>query len=323
MNLRNIFLATALALAGLPACGKSSAEEYRFQASAEVKNLPEKAQTQISSELKKLFGTPEKPLAFKSTDLDSGLDQGKVERGTKFYKVQCIHCHGTTGDGNGPTAAFLNPRPRDYRKGIFKFTSTSPGAKPTHSDLMQIVRDGVHYTAMPSFKLYPEADVEAVVEYVKLLAMRGESEIRLAAEYEANEELTDESIQDSVNSVFSSWKEASSKVVTPTAPRTTADAASLARGKELFEGGLASCASCHGVDGRGIDDGKKDEWQFPTRPANLTKGVYRGGARPVDIYRRIHSGIKGSPMSSFGAQLSSEQIWDIVNYVYTLAPSGS
>lgn len=323
MKLRNTFLATALALAGLSACGKSSAEEYRFRSGPEVKKLADKGQALISAKLAEFFRTPDHPLAFKSTDLDSGLDQGKVERGAKFYKIQCIHCHGTTGDGNGPTSSFLYPRPRDYRKGVFKFKSTASGEKPTRDDLMRIVNNGVHYTAMPSFKLYDPLDVDAVVEYVMLLSMRGELEIRLASEFEANgDELTEETIKDSATAVFESWKNASSKVISPATPRPAADAASIARGKELFQGQAASCASCHGVDGKGIDDGKKDAWDFPTRPADLTRGIYRGGGRPIDIYRRIHSGINGSPMSAFGNQLSSEQIWDIVNYVYTLAPSG-
>ena len=36
-------------------------------------------------------------------------------------------CHGSSGAGDGPTAAFLYPRPRDYRRGLFKFTSTAQG----------------------------------------------------------------------------------------------------------------------------------------------------------------------------------------------------
>ena len=37
------------------------------------------------------------------------------------------------GAGDGPTAPFLYPTPRDYRKGIFKFTST-PSGKPPHRE---------------------------------------------------------------------------------------------------------------------------------------------------------------------------------------------
>ena len=44
--------------------------------------------------------------------------------GYALYRLHCLHCHGVSGAGDGPTAPFLYPRPRDYRKGLFKFTST-------------------------------------------------------------------------------------------------------------------------------------------------------------------------------------------------------
>ncbi len=35
------------------------------------------------------------------------------EAGTAFYRETCIPCHGATGRGDGPTAASLDPKPRD------------------------------------------------------------------------------------------------------------------------------------------------------------------------------------------------------------------
>ena len=57
-----------------------------------------------------------------------GRDEQGNPRG--LYREHCAHCHGITGDGVGPTATFLNPYPRDYRKGQFKFKSTPVGQKP-------------------------------------------------------------------------------------------------------------------------------------------------------------------------------------------------
>jgi mono/diheme cytochrome c family protein len=54
------------------------------------------------------------------------------------------------------------------------------------------------------------------------------------------------------------------------------------------------------------------------KPRNLTTGVFRGGRRPIDIYRRIHTGIKGTPMPGAGKSLTDEQIWDVVNYVLSI-----
>ena len=70
-----------------------------------------------------------------------GLNRAKVQtasgpvwsdqhgRARGIYRQQCGHCHGTTGDGDGPTAALLNPYPRDYRRGLFKFKSTERAAQ--------------------------------------------------------------------------------------------------------------------------------------------------------------------------------------------------
>src|SRR5262249_25106475 len=36
--------------------------------------------------------------------------------GYGVYRRNCLHCHGVSGAGDGPTAPFLYPTPRDYRK---------------------------------------------------------------------------------------------------------------------------------------------------------------------------------------------------------------
>ena len=96
-----------------------------------------------------------------------------------LYREHCVHCHGITGDGAGPTSAFLNPYPRDYRRGLYKFKSTQRAAEPTTDDLMRTLTDGLQGSYMPSFKLLPEVDRRALVEYVKYLSMRGEMELTL------------------------------------------------------------------------------------------------------------------------------------------------
>ena len=65
--------------------------------------------------------------------------------------------------------------------------------------------------------------------------------------------------------------------------------------------------------------GLHDTWGNPLQPRNLTLGQYRGGRRPVDVFRRIYAGIKGTPMPGFGrTALKDEEIWDVVNYVMSL-----
>ena len=64
--------------------------------------------------------------------------------------------------------------------------------------------------------------------------------------------------------------------------------------------------------------GLHDEWGNPLKPRNLTLGQYRGGRRPIDLFRRMYAGIKGTPMPKFGGALKDAEIWDIVNYVMSL-----
>jgi mono/diheme cytochrome c family protein len=61
-----------------------------------------------------------------------------------------------------------------------------------------------------------------------------------------------------------------------------------------------------------------DDWGTIGRPADLTTGVYRGGRRPIDLYWRIHSGINGSNMPGSASNLSSKDLWDIVNFLEVL-----
>src|SRR5439155_23515620 len=120
----------------------------------------------------------------------SGLDEKKLRlaagpaddpQGRGLFRKHCVHCHGISGDGNGPTARFLNPFPRDFRRGIFKFKSTAPTeAMPTREDLQRTIREGANGTAMPSFKVLLRGDeIEALAEYVMYLSMRGRVELGL------------------------------------------------------------------------------------------------------------------------------------------------
>jgi mono/diheme cytochrome c family protein len=54
-------------------------------------------------------------------------------------------------------------------------------------------------------------------------------------------------------------------------------------------------------------------------PRDLTRGQYRGGRRPIDVFRRLYAGIKGTPMPAFGgSSFTDEELWHLVNYVMAL-----
>ena len=101
---------------------------------------------------------------------------GQVARGKQVYERRCVGCHGVKGDGNGPAATFLDPRPRDFTLGAFKFRTTPSGSLPTDGDLYRTLSRGVRWTAMPTWHEIPEKDRIAVIAFIKTLSPRWKEE---------------------------------------------------------------------------------------------------------------------------------------------------
>lgn len=258
-----------------------------------------------------------------SVTLQAKIAPAKLARGQQVYLMNCALCHGVTGDGQGVAAAYLEPKPRDYRAGVFKFTSTPYGSKPRRSDLMRTIRAGAKGTSMPAFRFLAQEDLEAVIDYVIMLSHRGEIESAVISElvnYGPDEQLDSVVIEDLAMDVAATWDSAAAQVVMPISPRPAFDEASIRLGMAAFlQQGAAGCAKCHGADGRGHtqDNVGRDTWGNAVKAADLTAGMLHGGRRPIDIYRRIYSGINGTPMPAFASALSEEPdtIWHLVHFV--------
>jgi hypothetical protein len=69
---------------------------------------------------------------------------GNAKHGKALYQRYCIFCHGAQGDGNGDSAPYLDPKPRDFTKATFKCRSTPSGDLPLDSDLYDTITRGVH-----------------------------------------------------------------------------------------------------------------------------------------------------------------------------------
>lgn len=196
---------------------------------------------------------------------DSATDQEQlVKGGYALYRRNCLHCHGVSGDGHGPTAEFLWPKPRDFRPGIYKFTSTSGGSKPTREDLRRSIARGVANSSMPAFEaLMTPQQIEQVIDYVIFLSLRGQVEqglvltaSTLGSEEEAETFVEDYEldIEDIVLGVQSQWEQAGEMVTDPPVSRVEPTRESLQRGLALYRGHTPEklqCASCHGDQGYG------------------------------------------------------------------------
>lgn len=354
-----------LLLAGLTGCGS---EPPRFRLNLEGVNPSDVTHEQkqvLVNALHGLFGGPNDPYPDSAETQEAyGLDASLIElaagppggdelgRQRGLFREHCSHCHGISGDGAGPTARFLNPYPRDYRQGIFKFTSTKAGMKPSLDDLKRTLRHGIPGTAMPSFVLLPDDELNSLVEYVKYLSIRGQTEQLLySLLVDQDEEITPDLARENMEIFVDQWaqaNEASSKLIPDEPPKTEtpeAKAELIAQGGKLFQDQKrAQCVKCHGPTALG-DGGQVlyDVWNEPKKnltpaqvaerftlpiqqiyPRNLRLGIYRGGRRPVDIYRRIAAGIKGTPMPAAGPSpgnpgvLKPEEIWSLVEFVMSL-----
>ena len=295
-----------------------------FTASEETSQLRDELRIAIRDQLPEYVGSWKNPVLLIN---DGSVASKELKLGQAVYHKRCVQCHGVNGDGNGPVGKSMYPKPRDYRKGIFKFTSTPYGAKPQRDDLVRTVRNGVRGTSMPAFKLLPENEIQAVVEYVLALTNRGELENQMYQLADFDEEVDPEIVSDELVPIIKQrWKQAQGSQVVPytSEPNFTLD--HVQRGKEAFLS--KGCSKCHGDDGRGqtpdnLAGNLKDSWGEVTRAADLTSGMLHGGQRPIDIYRRIYSGINGTPMPSFANAFQNEPdtIWDLVAYVLHLSNS--
>ena len=215
-------------------------------------------------------------------------DPERARRGQAVFERFCISCHGAHGDGRGYSAQWLDPAPRDFTGGIFKWRSTPSGTLPTEGDLVRTVSRGLSHTNMPSWAPLGGRAVRDVVEYVKTFSPR--------------------------------WQRESPGEPIKIPPAPPEDEASRRRGAELFT--QMGCFSCHGEKGKG--DGPSmptllDDWGHKIVPYDFTGGTsLKCGDRPEDIYRVFMTGLTGSPMPSYDGQLSPDDAWHLVHFLQTL-----
>jgi mono/diheme cytochrome c family protein len=91
--------------------------------------------------------------------LPNGL-KGDAKRGGVFYLANCATCHGTRGDGAGPRAYFINPKPRN-------FIEDASRARLNRVALYAAVSDGRNGSEMPAWKqVSTPQQIADVAEYV-------------------------------------------------------------------------------------------------------------------------------------------------------------
>lgn len=304
--------------------------------------------------LKDWFGTvdqPKIPEALKAapynelfSEANLKLAAGEPGKPGLWSLQQCASCHGLSGQGRGPVAASQNPYPRDFRVGWFKYKSTPRSAKPVRADLVRVLKEGLSGTQMPIFDKLNDSDLNALVDYVVFLSIRGEFERAVLQDAAMDNGAEKDEL---LTAIADRWVDAADAVEDfelPSFPLVGSEteenkaelAASIEKGKQLFVGQVAACAQCHGESGNGAgtklpdyDDWTK-EWTAKIslnpdnldeiaplmalggmkpqhlKPRNIVEGHLRGGRKPIDIYKRIRYGIAGSPMPAASIAASEQ-----------------
>lgn len=342
---RGALLATGIAFTLLAGCAEPVATSYRHQ--EQLKSIPDKHQKEIKEILVRNFGSPVDPrwqspaVAADPPKEDetpkppvwaSKVDARKLMHGAMVFQQRCVGCHGETGDGAGPAAEFLDPKPRDYRQGKFKFISTPRGSKPRRGDIERVIRRGAKGTSMPAFNFMSDEDMDAVIDYVTALSYRGELELALISfakdELEEADSFDPAYVAELMTAIDANWQSASDQLVTPVTVMPKVTPETIASGAKIFVSN--ACAQCHGKEGRGgrsLGSDRqipKDDWGQVAYAADLTSGMLHGGRRPIDIYRRIYAGINGSPMPGFADTFKEDpdKIWHLVHFVTHLSDGG-
>ncbi|MGD2071307.1 MAG: c-type cytochrome, partial [Gemmatimonadota bacterium] len=233
-------------------------------------------------------------LAPRATEAQEGGDE--LARGEEVYVQWCAGCHGVDGTGDGPGAARMLPRPRDFTRALYQVRTTPSGGLPTDEDILHVIDVGMPGTAMPGWEdLLSRGERDALVAYVKSL------------------------------SPFFANSDAPEPVDFGSPPRVTDEV--IAEGDSLYQ--EIECWRCHGQAGRG--DGTsaptlEDDAGFPIWAADLTENWHFNGCGTVeDIFRRLWTGMDGTPMPTFtdmidAGIITEEQLWSVAHYVRSLSP---
>lgn len=260
------------------------------------------------------------------SDSQKSVRTSLIEKGRVAYGNYCIGCHGVEGDGKGEAAVFLNPKPRDFQRAGYKFSSTRAGLLPTNDDLRRTILGGLKGSAMPAYPLLPRRTVDALIAYVKSFSPK--------------------------------WEQRRPASVIPIVDdpyRADADKTeAIARGAVVYHG-FATCWTCHPSyvvaskinehlgtmentprdrfrDGLFESVGTPNAENETIYPPDFKRDFLRAGADVSILYRSIAAGITGTTMPTWADSIDlpstkdpsqplvqPADLWALAYYVQDLA----
>jgi mono/diheme cytochrome c family protein len=266
-------------------------------------------------------------------------EEKDVERGRALYLEYCARCHGQAGVGDGPDAAPLEVRPKDFRHGDFL---------STHADdeLISRIRNGL--PLLPSLHVTPTTpDTEALYGFLRNLpSIRWSLVDSGRATYSLScspchgpyghgdgfalgdgtygpRDLSDPAFQRNTSDpdleiLVRHAKPGMRALDPPVAPEQGVPLRSFVRllspGYELY---YRYCVSCHGPHG------SAGEKQAGRRPRIIfDERYFEKNPYPDQVRERIWHMLEGArpPMPHFEATLTPDQVKAILTYLRSLPP---
>jgi mono/diheme cytochrome c family protein len=215
---------------------------------------------------------------------------GHAKAGAMDYRRYCVVCHGQLGDGNGESAQWLDPKPRDFTLAIFKCRSTPTGTLPTDEDLYDTVARGLDRSNMPPWNTFTKQQRADLVAWIKHFSPRWQDE------------------------------KPGAPIEIPLEPALTPER--VKAGQEVYA--RVQCWKCHGAEGKANGPSSstlQDDLGRPIQAYNFAEGGrFKCGSTNRDLYRIFMTGLDGTPMPSFAANIKPDEAWDLVFYLRTLQP---
>ena len=206
------------------------------------------------------------------------------------YHRYCVSCHGELGDGNGESAEWVDPKPRDFTLAVFKCRSTPTGTLPTDKDLFDTIARGLDRSVMPPWNTFTQQQRADLVAWIKHFSPRWQAE------------------------------KAGTPIEIPPEPDTTAER--IKTGQDVYN--RLQCWKCHGVEGKANGPSAatlQDSLNRPIQAYNFTNGGrFKCGSTDQDLYKIFMTGLDGTPMPSFADNIKPEEAWDLVFYLRSLQP---